>query len=130
MKRPELVWVGAKPYTVTYSNEKIRLKSADRQKGLLGNTDHCSLEIIIDDAPVEQVIRDTLLHEVLHCIWEDAGIRDMEMTEEDIVGCVSPRLVSVLRVNPELVEYLVASTDEPETEEPSADVGVVGETDF
>lgn len=112
MRRPDLVWVGAKRYTVTYSNDAIRLKSADHQKDLLGNTNHHSLEIIIDDAPAEQVIRDTLLHEVLHCLWEDAGIREMELTEEELVGSLTPRLMSVLRVNPGLREYLEASSDD------------------
>lgn len=110
--RPSLIWVGALPYTVTYSHEKIMLKSAERNLSLLGNTDNHSLEIIVDDDPQEQVIRDTLLHEVMHCIWNESGIGDLEMTEENIVGCITPRLVSVLRINPELVAYLTFTTDE------------------
>lgn len=115
MKRPDLIWVGALPYTVAYDHDAIRITAADIRKDIVGHSQHHTLQITVNDDVAEQVIRDTLLHEVLHCIWNDAGMAGLEMTEEEIIGCLTPRLVSVLRVNPELIAYLVYSSDDQET---------------
>lgn len=114
MKRPDLIWVGALPYAVTYDHDAIRIAAANMQKDIVGHSQHHTLQITVDNDVAEQVIRDTLLHEVLHCIWNDAGMVALEMTEEGIISCLTPRLVSVLRVNPELVAYLVCSSDNQE----------------
>lgn len=109
--RPTQVQVGVFLYNVIYSHEEIQLVSAQEGQSLVGFVDHHSLVIIVNDAAEEQVIRSTLLHEVLHCLWKDVGI-GADMMQEDSVGCLTPRLLQLLRENPVLLEYLTSSDDE------------------
>jgi len=106
MQRPSEISVGATAYAVVYSRKESMVESAKAARSLFGHTNHSTLTITIDDEVAEPVIRDTLLHEAMHCIWQDAGIRDLELTEEDLVGCLTPRLIALLQDNSELVEYL------------------------
>ena len=109
-KRPTQVWVGARPYSIEYDHDKIIIKYGGER--LLGVSNHHNLTILIDDDVAEQTIRDTLWHEIMHCIWSDAGMKDLTMTEEDMVGLVTPRLVSMMRVNPDVMAYMLWSTDD------------------
>lgn len=57
-----------------------------------------------------QVASDTLLHEVLHAIWHEAGIEHSEIViEETIVRTLSTWLRIVFRDNPDLVKFIVNS---------------------
>jgi Zn-dependent peptidase ImmA (M78 family) len=52
--------------------------------------------------------RDTIVHELLHACF-DQNIRNYEkkkFTEEESVRRVTPKLLKVIRDNPELMEYL------------------------
>jgi hypothetical protein len=111
VKRPDMVWVGAKLYTIEYDHDKMMIKCGEERKALLGVTHHHNLTILIDDGCAEQVIRDTLWHEIMHCIWTDTGMYDLTMNEEDIIGLITPRLVSMMRVNPDVMSYMLRSTD-------------------
>ncbi|KKL69757.1 hypothetical protein LCGC14_2111710 [marine sediment metagenome] len=111
VKRPSLVWIGARPYTIEYSHDKIMIKCGEERKALLGTSNHHNLTVLIDDGVAEQTIRDTLWHEIMHLVWYDAGTGDMSMNEEEIVGTLTPRLVSMMRVNPEVMTYMLRSTD-------------------
>lgn len=53
-------------------------------------------------------VAETLLHEILHCVTESAGINAElgEAEEEKLVRRVAPLLLDVLRRNPDLVAYL------------------------
>lgn len=54
---------------------------------------------------------DTSLHELLHAIWWQVGIRtivDDDELEEKIVSLLSGPLFDTLRRNPEYVEYLMS----------------------
>ena len=107
MQRPDTIWVGAFPYSVVYDKAKIDAKSVEQRAHLLGSSNHHDLIITLDDSVAEQVIRDTLLHEILHCTWATSGLTEMvDLTEEQIAAAVAPQLVYVFRANPELVEYL------------------------
>ena len=113
MNRPDVIWIGAFPYTVTYSKAAIDAISVDKHSPLLGNTDHHNLSIIIDDTMAEQMIRDTLLHEILHAIWATSGLIEFDdLTQEQMVSTVAPQLVYVLRSNPDLVAYLTSTGEE------------------
>ena len=51
---------------------------------------------------------DTLLHEVLHAIWEQTPLRSRESDEqEEVVVALAAPLLDTLRRNPRLVEYLI-----------------------
>lgn len=52
------------------------------------------------------VLRETILHEMLHCILEHTGVDAEE--HEALIRSISPLLLEALRRNPELVEWLVA----------------------
>jgi len=112
VKRPTQVWVGATPYSIEYNHDKLMQKCGEERKSLLGVSNHHNLTILIDDGVAEQVVRDTLWHEITHCLWSDAGMKDLDMNEEDIVGLLTPRLVSMMRVNPDVMAYMLWSTDD------------------
>jgi hypothetical protein len=53
--------------------------------------------------------RSVVLHEVMHGLWEHAGLTAegrAQPTEEEVVSALSYRLLEVLRSNPALVRYL------------------------
>lgn len=55
------------------------------------------------------VVKETLLHEILHAIWEVVGGYQggkFKISEEQIVRMISPTLLDTFRRNPDLVEYL------------------------
>jgi len=69
--------------------------------------------ILIKGALTEDPTRDTLLHEILHALIDQTSVKrqlkDMDKDlEEDFVWALTPRLLGLLRDNPELVEYLTS----------------------
>ncbi len=116
-KRPTLIWVGAKPYEVVYDHDALALIGQQRGQRLLGFTTSHDLIITLDHTVKEPIIRDTLAHEILHGLWLDAGLNEFhDATEEQIVNALAPRLVLLLRSNPDFVDYLTFSL-EAEAEE-------------
>lgn len=60
-----------------------------------------------------QVASDTLLHEVLHAIWHEAGIEHNEiLIEETVVRNVATWLRMVFVDNPQLVKFILNSKKE------------------
>lgn len=47
-------------------------------------------EILIADGIEEQYVRETLLHEILHAIWNVAGLGDEGQEEEQVINRMSP----------------------------------------
>ena len=106
MKRPEKIWVGSLLYRVVYSNDAINSIAAPQNKHLLGNVNSGSLIITIDDRVTEQIIRDTLFHEVIHYIWREAGIDiHTDRNEEQLIDILITRIVSLYGVNPESLNH-------------------------
>ena len=112
MKRPETIKVGAMSYKVVYDKAALDAIAVLSHKHLMGDTSHLHLLMTIDDTLPEQVIRDTLLHETLHTLWVSGGFGDLEMTQEQLVSALTPRLLSVLRDNPVLAGYLVSEKEQ------------------
>lgn len=106
-ERPSEVWVGAKRYSIEYDHDKLMIHCGENRKDLLGVSNHQHQRILIDDASAEQTIRDTLWHEILHCIWWDAHMNDLEMNQEDIIGLLTPRTILMMRVNPDVMSYVL-----------------------
>lgn len=54
--------------------------------------------------------RDTVLHEALHAVWTQTALdrKYDEEAEEEAIWQLSPRILALLRDNPELVEYLTS----------------------
>lgn len=109
---PKRVEVGPLVYTVR--TDKQRSDDADT----FGFTDHEKSEIILDPKLAAPHARVILLHELLHTILRDAigaqrggksALLADRDTEEILVTAVAPWLLEVLRRNPELVAYLLAT---------------------
>jgi hypothetical protein len=74
--------------------------------GLCGEDDQ---RIAIDDDLGDTVEKETVLHELMHAIWHFTHL-DKKYTDEDeeaVAWTMAPRLLALLRDNPELVAYLV-----------------------
>ena len=94
------------PKTIRFLHLTIPLVSG-------GMTDHETLgewhankaEIHYDPESTVPVLRETILHEMLHCILEHTGAEPDE--HETLIRNISPLMLETLRRNPELVEWLV-----------------------
>jgi hypothetical protein len=101
-------------YTVRLSSSAIAEFSVSRNSRYAGYSDHKELEIVLDPAVSESARRETLWHEIKHCLIpkykpsfatfkEDA---DFDF-EEWYIALSSPGELGVLRQNPDLVAYLM-----------------------
>jgi len=70
-----------------------------------------TLTILIDPTSARQVMWETLLHEVLHGVWTQTPLDSIYTgeQEEQIIYCMTPRIVALLQDNPELVKLLCSS---------------------
>lgn len=117
--RPDTIRVGHRTYEVAYLTD-VEWRTAD-----LGDNRGVTLHavgricILLDydgDIVCEAVIRETLLHEMLHActgqsmvwgVWDNLKDKGWNDAEEAIVGSASPVLLGVLRDNPEVLAYLL-----------------------
>jgi hypothetical protein len=105
-KLPETVQVGPFIYSVKVDRQVMAIVDGSGQWG--GD----SLEIWMSDAPHPVRVKETLLHESLHALWHLVGLNEPYPQEEkdspgeDIINRLAPALLSLLRDNPELVEWL------------------------
>lgn len=116
MKRPESVWIGPFLVSIIWDSGQLakEAQSADLPS-LAGLSDGTNLYIVIDERLTEPKARDTLIHEILHILWYQASIRNVpEPSEEFIVDVMALHILTLLRTNPDLVAYLVGSTDPTE----------------
>lgn len=98
MKPPPRIFVGPHTYEVVYASGMTDF----------GNTNTRTQRILLADDQSPGALRDTVLHEVLHCVVDLAGFsQEWEDKEEGIVNRLTPVLLQVLRGNPKLVAYLV-----------------------
>ena len=109
MKRPRKVSVGPFPYKLIWDQAKLdRAGHVDGEAELNGYCDANKLEILVrPDLPHER-IRETLCHELLHAMFNAAGISD-ELKgdkEERLVNRLSPLFFEVVRGNAEVIRWL------------------------
>ena len=76
---------------------------------LFGRCDFENLIIGVNGDVADDMIRETLLHEVLHaCVFASgADLGEGAEHEEAFVAVMSPMLIEVLRNNPVLVDFLL-----------------------
>lgn len=102
-KLPKFIKFGA----LTYKVVKHRKTTKD-----LGETDFNKRVIHIWKQEACEV-PNTLAHECLHMVLEDiiksimSDKKSVEDFEEDLVRLATPRFLTLLRENPELLEYLI-----------------------
>ena len=106
MNIPKRVDVGPHQYEVV-TDERAVL--ALRDEGKYGITRPDRLEIHVDPGGAHTQVADTLLHEILHCIWDQGGLRMEEPgLEERVVSSLATGILAVLRQNPEVAKFLLS----------------------
>jgi hypothetical protein len=94
---------------VAYKTYTIKLKDSIKQGQLLGEADHHKEIIKISRRQSPVAIVDTLVHEILHCIWYTNGIGytlDGEEAEEFIVNSYATSIVTIFIDNPWIIKLI------------------------
>jgi hypothetical protein len=106
MKAPATLSID--PGTVAVRGDAIACRAA----GVTGQYMDDDRAIMYDNERPYDVVAETLLHEVLHALWENAGLnylvdsREPKSKGERLITALAPRLLSFLRDNPDFVRYL------------------------
>ena len=103
------VKVASREYEIVV-DEKLSEKA-----GVAGAAMVDSEKIVVDPDLGHGVGRETILHELLHCIWSVSGLgagngeskRFTPEQEEEVIWAISPLVLSMLRENPGLVTWLL-----------------------
>ena len=85
--------------------------SKAKQMSTHGETSVDNKQIIVYSNGNEEVVKETLQHEILHALLEDVvtTIKDIESEdkmEEQLIRFLSPRLMSFALDNPKLARYI------------------------
>lgn len=108
MTIPTSVRIGPHAYTVRTDHDTGKLLHDEGSRGDSRPAVHL---IRLDVDRPHTAIAETLLHEVLHCAWDQTSMRtsaNLNDHEEAIITALAPLLLGALRDNPDLVEYLTA----------------------
>jgi hypothetical protein len=104
------VQVGCYRYRIVCDETQLDRFSREDAADLTGRCDRRSLHIYVRPGMAADAEAETVLHEVLHAVCGATGLDDAfadgTVTEEDLVGRLSPALLDLLRRNPKLVGYL------------------------
>lgn len=105
---PKEVEVGPYVYTIAHGDVTTRRQLG----GDHGETDHSELIIKINERATG-VVRETLVHELLHALSDLAGLQEQYGAETDEQWCrrIAPWLLDTLRRNPNLVDFLLTDLD-------------------
>jgi len=111
---PRRIKISAYSYTVRRDEAAIDRVSVTGQIDLMGNISHRDLVITVRPGPHQQE-RVTLLHEVLHGVFEAVGLDDRPEfgtgnLQEEIISALDVTLLQVLEDNPTLVAFLVGQS--------------------
>lgn len=101
------VFIAPFTYTVTMDEALATVAGA---KGVCGNDVH---DIRLDPQQALGSMQDTLLHETMHAMTDQAGAQGKlvnltEDQEEFIVASIATRTLALLRDNPTLVKFLLS----------------------
>lgn len=103
--RPKTIRVNGKLYKVLF-NAKNPLVEFDNH----GHCDNSKLVIHIEGEQVPMEELDTLIHEMLHAIWAQMTLTDIDdALEERIVRAMGTGLAGVIADNPKLLDYFKAT---------------------
>lgn len=105
MTRPKTVKISPYLWSIKWSRQSVL--SFHPNGDACGACDMESMSIAVDPGKHEDYARATLLHEILHaCIRSSDPTLDDEH-EETVVAAMTGPLLSMLRDNPDIVEYLM-----------------------
>lgn len=106
MKVPKRLKLGAHVYEIRSDTDTARLLRDEEARGD-SRPDH--LIIRLDADRPHTSVAETLLHEALHCVWNQTSLTvDLHDEEEKAVTALAPLLLQLMRRNPDLVAYLTA----------------------
>ena len=115
MNRPDHVWIGPHKFDIIYDEKQLGLEAMDdRQEPAWGHISFKSGTITLDPRRPESGTRASLLHEIVHAVWQTVGLPSGNLdgyTEEIVVNALAEILSMVLRLNPDLLAYMMASDD-------------------
>lgn len=103
---PEEIVVGPYTYKVELSQQQINAASVEKEEHLIGSAQHVAQRIVLRPDMGADVTADTLLHEVLHCCFNQGNVFSTSKEEEEAVNFLACILLDTLRRNPGLVDYL------------------------
>jgi hypothetical protein len=103
--RPKQVRVNGKIYKICF-NEKNPLVEYDNH----GHCDSAKLVIHVEGEQVPMEELDTLIHEILHAVWYQMTLTDIDdALEERIVRALGTGITGLLADNPKLLDYFKAA---------------------
>jgi len=103
-KTPKKIKVGPIDYTVHMQNSK------DMEQ--LGCCLYAHQRIYLTPNMLHQNASDTLLHEVLHAIWNEAGLSHIiDLDEETIVRTMATWFRMVITTNPQFLSFITDSSE-------------------
>lgn len=104
---PHSVKVGPHTYKIVRKRGEMNQKRIDMaERDLVGQCDHAILQITVDPDLANGAQKDTLLHEVLHAVYNVVGAEGQKLAEEETIVRLTPTLLDTLQRNPGLVAYL------------------------
>ncbi len=116
IKRPTKVKVGYMVYQIQWLTDTEWTQS-NRHPDWGGGSEHEEGRIVLRVVPGrnEDSLRETLLHEILHCVWVAVSMNQMfryskadsSDYEEMVISSTSPTLLAVLAENPAVLAYLI-----------------------
>lgn len=101
-KPPKAVDIGGFPYRISYTPNPIPSNGIVCIGLHQGDWHH----ITIQDHGDALLQKEVVLHEIMHAIWDKFNVPNT--TEEATVNAVTRGILSVLRNNPKVVEYLTS----------------------
>ena len=113
--RPDHVWIGPHKFDILYDEKQLGLETMDDgEQPAWGHISFTRGTITLDPRRPESGIRSSLLHEVVHGVWQIVGLPADKLdgyTEEIVINALSEILSMVLRLNPDLLAYMTANIE-------------------
>lgn len=108
VKPPYRIQVGPHTYRIVADKNEINRLSVEADETRLGECDPKTLTIFVDPTQADTMLRDTVLHELLHALMDLIGAGDdiARDLEERLVRRLAPVLLELLTRNPKLIEWL------------------------
>ena len=115
VQRPDHVWIGPHKFDIIYDERQLGLETMDDgERPAWAHISFKSGTITLDPRRPESGTRASLLHEVVHGVWQTVGLPSGNLdgyTEEIVVNALAEILSMVLRLNPDLLTYMTATDD-------------------
>jgi hypothetical protein len=107
---PARIKVGPYSYVVMQDAAKLQAWEREKKGAYSGYSDHQALEIVIGPDDALPVRRETLWHEVKHCVVNLFGEYG-KLDDETYIRRTAPMELAALRDNPDLMAFLTAEDD-------------------